>query len=381
MAWGGIMGTLEMPLYQYFAVLAAYGALAGSLTNAQAATVAPETYKIERLVSPSAFHGVHGIRFDRQDNLFAVSIFGQSVYAVDRFTGKVSAIVGPPEGEADDLVFSPRDGGMVWSSVIQGVLHKRVGGGPVEVLANVPYVNSIAFSRDGKRLFAAQIDGEETLWEIDYSGLEPPRAIAKHIGGLNAFDVGLDGKIYGPLYQTGKIAKIDTDTGEVTILAEGFTKPSAAKFDSKENLYVEDSGSGEISRVDIKSGAKTLVARLRPGLDNLAIDSKDRIFASNYAENGIQEIDPKTGAARQVVRGVLTSPTAMAVVSDGDHDMLYVADRFDLRVIDGTTGAAKISPVRQPIRSSPRLERMTKTSSCPPGRAALKSSTGSVASS
>src|SRR5436309_5491751 len=81
-----------------------------------------------------------------------------------------------------------------------------------------------------------------------------------------------------------------------------------------------------------------MVAQLNPSLDNLAIDDKDRIFVSNMADNGIQEVDPETGAAKQVIIGKLALPGGIAVVSDGLKDIIYIADVFAYRTVDGATG-------------------------------------------
>jgi hypothetical protein len=75
-----------------------------------------DAYIVERLVQPSAFHGVHGLTFDANDVLYAGSVVGHSIYRVDTATGKVETFVGPPEGMADDLVFLP-DGTLVWTAI------------------------------------------------------------------------------------------------------------------------------------------------------------------------------------------------------------------------------------------------------------------------
>jgi sugar lactone lactonase YvrE len=295
-------------------------------------------YKVEQLVQPSAFHGVHGLAFDAQDRLYAGSVVGQSVYRVDTATGKVEVIVGPPEGMADDLVFLP-DGTVVWTAINQNAVRARKGDGPIRVLAeHLASVNSIAYRKSDGRLFVAQVFGGDGLWELDPAGVKAPRSILKDIGGLNGFDIGPDGWIYGPLWFKKQVVKINPDTGELKVVAEGFHTPAAANFDSKWNLYVLDTALGTVNRIDIKSGAKQVVAQLATSLDNLAIDSKDRMFVSNMADNGIQEVDVQNGRARQVVKGKLAIPFGIAAVAEGNHDLIYVADIFALRTVDGNTG-------------------------------------------
>lgn len=320
---------------RWLRLLAAWGAIA---THAVVAAPSSEHYDLQRLVPASAFHGVHGLAFDRNDVLYAGSVVGHAIYRVDTASGKVESIVGAPEGMADDLVFLA-DGTLVWTSISQGVVRARQGDGPIRTLAKLVSVNSVNVRRTDGRLFVGQVFGGDGVWEIDPSGAKPPRNIVNTPGGFNGFDIGPDGMLYGPLWFKRQVVRIDPDSGEIKVIADGFETPAAANFDSKWNLYVLDTARGEVIRVDIKTGAKQLVAKLDTALDNLAIDSKDRLFVSNMADNGIQEVDPRTGAARQVVKGELAIPLAVAAAANGGKDTLYVADVFAFRSVDGQTGA------------------------------------------
>ncbi|HKS57348.1 MAG TPA: SMP-30/gluconolactonase/LRE family protein [Steroidobacteraceae bacterium] len=291
-----------------------------------------EQYALDRLVPASSFHGVHGLAFDSQNRLYAGSVVGHSIYAVDTTNGKASSFVGAPEGMADDLVFLA-DGTVVWTSIQHGVVRARTGDGPVRKIADLVSVNSINVRKDG-RLFAAQVFGGDALWEIDPAGVKPPRLILKDLGGFNGFDIGPDGMLYGPLWFKHQVVRIDPDSGALKVIADGIETPAAANFDSKWNLYVLDTARGEVVRVDIRSGQKQVLAKLSTSLDNLAIDSHDRMFVSNMADNGIQQVDVRTGAVRQVVKGALAIPLGIASISDGARDTLYVADVFALRTVD-----------------------------------------------
>jgi sugar lactone lactonase YvrE len=307
--------------------------------SAMPAAVDPQ-YQIKILVPGSHFHGIHGLTFDKQDQLYAGSVVGQSIYRVDTKTGEVKVHVGPPLGMADDLEFGP-DGRLCYTSFLLGKLHCMDKDGQVKVLAEgLPGLNSLAFDSKG-RLFATQVFLGDALYEIDLSGGMKTRKIAEKMGGFNGFDVGSDGKLYGPVWFKGEIARIDPDTGSMETVAKGFKVPAAANFDSKGNLYVVDTAAGEVVRVDVKSGKKTVVAKVDPSIDNLAIDSRDRIFISNMANNGIYEIDPKAHKARPVVEGKLACAGGVAVVSGKEADTLYLTDVFSLRRADGNTGKVK----------------------------------------
>ncbi len=313
-------------------------------------TTAP--YLTQILVPGSHFHGVHGLAFDRDDQLYAGSVVGQSIYKVEIFSGEVEVNVAPPKGMADDIAFGP-DGSMAWTSYLTGQVFGRTKPGePIRELANnLPGINSLAFTKDGK-LFAAQVFLADALWEIDTSALKPDapkteippksaRKVLENLGGLNGFEFGPDGLLYGPLWFKGTVVKIDVDKKTVTDVATGFKIPAAVNFSSAGDLYVVDTALGQVVKVDVNTGQKTLIATVKPSIDNLAIDSRDRIFITNMADNGIYLIDKDTGQSRTVVEGKLSIPGDIAVFSDKGSETLYVADVFAYRSADGMTGEVK----------------------------------------
>lgn len=295
-------------------------------------------YKLETLVPGSAFHGVHGLGVDTEGHLFAGSVVGQQLYRVDSASGTVSVEIPAPQGMADDLAFAP-DGSMAWTGFLLGKVFARGADGEVRTLASgLPGINSLAYRDDG-RLFASQVFLGDALYEIDLAGKEPPRKIMEGMGGLNGFQFGPDGKIYGPLWFKGQVVRVDVDTSEIEVIADGFKVPAAVNLDSKGNIWVVDTALGQLVKVSPDGKSKEVVAQLDTSLDNLAIDAQDRIFVSNMADNGIQEVDPATGAVRQVVKGALSFPGGMDLVADGDREMLYVADTFAYRTVDAKSGA------------------------------------------
>ena len=309
----------------------------GSMTLVLAVglTACEKSYKApEALVAPSAFQGVHGMAVDDAGNLFAGSVVGQSLYQVDPKTGDVKTVVGAPEGMADDIAIAP-DGTMAWTSFLLGEVHARKGDGPVQVLAKgLPGINSLAYTKDG-RLYASQVFLGDALYEIDTAGQKPPRKILEKMGGLNGFEFGPDGWLYGPLWFKGQVAKVNVETAELKVVADGLRTPAAVNFDKDGNLFVVDTRTGELVQVDVKTGEKKTVAQLKPALDNLAIDTKQgHLYVSNMADNSIEEVDPATGKSRMIVKGSLSAPAGIALVGD----TIYVADTFAFRTVDTKTG-------------------------------------------
>ncbi|HEU5095704.1 MAG TPA: hypothetical protein VFT77_11135 [Reyranella sp.] len=316
-----------------------------------APTVPPKEYNQQFLVPGSPFHGVHGIAFNKDDQLFAGSVVGQTLYHVQVDSGEVDRAVEPPTGMADDIAFAD-DGTMAWTAFLMGKVYvKRPNGKVIEVANGLSGPNGIGFTKDG-RLFVSEVFLGDALYEIDLKNVDKPdfkpfarkdlRLVADKLGGLNGFEIRRDdGFLYGPLWFKGQAVKVNLETGAVEVVASGFTTPAAANIDpqNRDNLFVVDTGTGNIWSVSLTSKLKKLVATLKPGLDNLAFDSRGRLFVSSMTDNAIYLVDKQTGAARTIVEGKLAVPADIAVVSENGKETVHVADVFSYRTVDGATGA------------------------------------------
>ncbi|MBS0519933.1 MAG: hypothetical protein JSR90_14670 [Proteobacteria bacterium] len=319
-------------------------------TAPAAAAAASKEYSQQFLVPGSSFHGVHGIAFNKDDQLFAGSVIGQTIYHVQVDSGEVDRVIEPPVGMADDIAFAD-DGTMAWTAFLMGKVYIRKGNKIIEVANGLSGPNSLAFSKDG-RLFVSEVFLGDALYEIDLKNVDKPdfkpfakkdlRKIADKLGGLNGFEIHRDdGFLYGPLWFKGEAVKINLETGAVEVIASGFVTPAAANLDpqNRDNLFVVDTANGNIWSVSLTSKAKKLVATLKSGLDNLAFDSRGRLFVTSMTDNAIYLVDKQTGAAKAIVEGKLAIPSDLAVVTEGNKETVHVADVFSYRTVDGTTGA------------------------------------------
>ena len=310
----------------------------------------PKEYSQQFLVPGSSFHGVHGIAFNKDDQLYAGSVIGQTLYHVQVDSGEVDRVIEPPTGMADDIAFAD-DGTMAWTAFLMGKVYVRKGNKTIEVANGLSGPEGIAFSKDG-RLFVSELFLGDALYEIDVKNVDKPefkslarnelRRVAEKLGGLNGFEIHRnDGFLYGPLWFKGQAVKINVETGAAEVIASGFTAPAAANIDSQnpDDLFVVDSGTGNVWSVSLTSKAKKLVATLKPGLDNLAFDSRGRLFVTSPTDNGIYQVDKRTGAARAVVEGKLANPTDIAVTVENGKETVHVADVFSYRTVDGASGA------------------------------------------
>jgi sugar lactone lactonase YvrE len=317
----------------------------------QATTIPVKEYNQQFLVAGSWFHGVHGLAFNKDDQLFAGSVVGQTLYRVQVDSGEVDRVIDPPTGMADDIAFAD-DGTMAWTAFLLGKVYvRKPNGKTIEVANGMSGPNSLAFGKDG-RLFVSEVFLGDALYEVDLKNVDKPdfkpsargelRRIAEKMGGLNGFEIHKDdGFLYGPLWFKGQIVKINLETGAIEVIAEGFKTPAAANIDpqNRDNVYVVDTGTGGVWSVSLTSKAKKLVASMKPGLDNLAFDSRGRLFVTSMTDNGIYLVDKQTGAHKTIVEGKLAVPSDLAVVSEGGKDTVHVADVFSYRTVDGQSGA------------------------------------------
>ncbi len=289
----------------------------------------------EVLVAPSSFNGVHGLAVDAKGRLLAGSVLGSSLWEVDRKTGAAKILVGGPEGQADDIAVGPK-GELAWTNYLMGMIRYRESDdAPLRVLAkDLSGINSLDFDRRNGKLYASQVFLGDALWEIDVTGKAPPRLIKKDLGGLNGFEVGPDGMIYGPLWFKGQVVKVDPANGDAVVINSEFQVPAAANLDGKGGLWVVDTKSGELSRVDLASGRKTVVKKLKPSLDNLAVAPDGTVYISNMADNSIEAYTPSNGELRLLTGGKLAVPAGLKI----DGNDLWVTDVFGFRRVDVKTG-------------------------------------------
>ena len=316
-----------------------------------------QQYRVEQLIPDSPLHGANGMHFDANGQLIGGSMMSGTIFRVDIESGTVETLVGSPRGIADDLTIGP-DGLIVWTTMPMGIVHALRPGGKVQQIAtDLPMINSIYFTRDG-RLFAAQVTEDKgNLYELDPAGERLPRVVMSGLPGLNGFEITEDDILFGPLMHAGKVVRIDLRTMELTEVADGFTRPVAVNLDSDGNIYVIDIVTGELTRIDPQTGAKQLVAALNPPIDNLAISDDDLIYVSHPCQDGIEEINPATGAVRQVAAGSIGLPGGGFLMEQDGREILFVAGLMCQSLVDTQTGAVTLPPRRGDLIWSSWLDR------------------------
>jgi sugar lactone lactonase YvrE len=297
----------------------------------------PGTPTVSTRVQGAPLHGANGVRFDSQGRLNVASVFSREIVVMDPRRGTILGRYGAEDGveTPDDLVFGP-DGSLYWTAIATGQVGRISPDGTFKVIAQLPPgVNPITFSPEG-RLFVGLCFLGAGLFEIDPEGVKPPRSIREFPGdrcGVNAFDIGPDGRLYAPRFFSPDIVSIDVDSGEMETVATGFTTPVAAKFDRFGRLNVLDAGSGQLVQLDLETGARDVLAKVPLNSDNIAFDARGRLFFSVNDTGAIHQV-LRDGRTREVSPGGLTFPGGIAVVGSS----LYVADHYSLVEFDADSG-------------------------------------------
>lgn len=292
------------------------------------------------LARGSDLSGPNGLMFDADDNLYVASIVGKEIVVMNPDQRGILKSIAPEVGVGpDDIAFGP-EGALYWTSPLDGIVGRISHDGTVTTQFVAIGVNPITFSDNGRLFVACNLVGVG-LYELDPMLQNPPQVVTTEIAFLNGMDWGPDGKLYAPMPDHGKIVRIDVDSRPLVIetAAEGFVKPVAVKFNSKNQLHAIDNITGEIWQIDLQTGSKDLYSTTKPGLDNLAFDSTDRLFIANSIEGLVGQVY-KSGYVRKLNRKGMSQPGAIAVLSRkySLRSSVFVADVYSLREYSSITG-------------------------------------------
>ena len=306
-----------------------------ALSDETTAETARSMPSLEVIATGANIAGANGIHFGPDGLLYITSVIGSDLTVIDPETGAevkrftaADGVIGP-----DDVAFAS-DGSYYWTSILTGEVAGFTPTGEKVIAAQLPPgPNPITFS-DDDRLFVSQCFLGTNVYELDPSGVEPPRLIADDLGpgcGLNGMDWGADGRLYGPRWFMGEVVSLDVETGERRVEATGFQTPAAIKFDSEGVLHVLDTGSGELVRID--GDDRSVIATLTPGLDNFAFDANDTPYISSFTDGFIKRVNAD-GSTTALQPGGMAHPGGLGVMGD----TVWVADVHAIRGFDRSTG-------------------------------------------
>jgi len=299
-----------------------------------------EKYTTQIFARGATFNGTVSLNFSPTGEMFVIDAFSSRILKMDPENGQVLDSFTEDVDGAADLDFAP-DGTLYLVAPFLGRVYKKTTDGTISRIAELnTVIDGISVNAEG-RVFTASFEaGKDALWELDPYGDQPPRLVVK-LGGFDAFDFGPDGYLYAPDYLngTGQIYKINVDTGEVKVIANGFCQPISTKFNSVGELHVLDTRCSKVVKVNLATGEKTLVANVDPGADNFDFSPNDELFIAFNADSYIGKVLPD-GTIYKLTKPGLSSPGSISIRPDGS---LFVADAFAMRRYDAGTGEIKKS--------------------------------------
>ena len=154
----------------------------------------------------------------------------------------------------------------------------------------------------------------------------------------NGIEIGLDGFVYVAEQTGGRVRRIDPDTGDFTILAEGLDAPNGISFSPDyRTLYIGSFGWGKIWSLEVDEDGNPgelvlLVDNLAGGmLDGMAVDACGNIYVCEYIAALVWRISPDGQNRVPIVN--LSSETSWipnmqwgSGVGGWESDVLYVND-------------------------------------------------------
>ncbi len=201
----------------------------------------------------------------------------------------------------------------------------------------LPWVNPITFDGNG-RMYLGQVTQPDTLQVYDIPGDAPPRKIGEGYGGINAFVLDDNNGLIAPSSFRGQIIRIDLDTGDSSVIADGLGDIVAVRQGSDGVLYGLEWTGGRVVRVDPDTGQFSVIAEPGPPLDNLAIGEDGTLYVSRPSDTAIMAVNPTSGDYTFVVKGQFSASGGLTVMGQDGDDTLLVSDMFGYRFVDPKTG-------------------------------------------
>jgi len=287
----------ERPLIP-MAVLAAISALllSGTALGARIQVLDPH-YQLVIPVKDSPLPGCNGATIGRDGALYVVHGAAGMASRIDLKTMRATTFVPPYAGVfiPDDITADEEGNFYVTGTTpLVGEVYRIDRNGMKAVIARgFKGPNGIQYNPRTGRLFMTECFWGNGIYELDPSGCREPRLIVPEnvIAVPEGFGFDPDTQdLIVPDLGSGKILRVDPDTGHITTIMEDLWMPVALKVGPDKRAYFTELVSGAVYRITLDGQKRDKLAQLPPGLDNLAITPDGRLFVTSCWDSTIYEV-------------------------------------------------------------------------------------------
>jgi len=120
------------------------------------------------------------------------------------------------------------------------------------------------------------------------------QVLASGLSYPNGLTVDMDDYVYVAENSGARVVRIDPQTLDVVVMADGLNSPNGLAFDyTYENLYVGSFGGGTVHRINIASGEVDLFASDigTGGLDGVIVDACDNVYVTDFGPGIVYKVD------------------------------------------------------------------------------------------
>lgn len=304
-------------------------------------------YKAKRLAADTPFPGVNGATIGADGNLYVCHTGNGAITKINLKNMKAAPFVQPYAGVfiPDDIAAD--DKGNLYATgttPLVGEVYRIDKNGVKTVIASgMAAPNGIEYNKRTGRLFVTECFQGNRVYEVDPAGIKKARLLLDKdvIPVPEGFDFDPDtNDLIIPDLATGKILRVNPDTGKITTVAEKLVAPIALVIGADKMIYVP-SLVGMVYKVSLDGKKVEKIAQLTPGLDNVAITKDGRLFVTSYWNATIFEVAiDGSGKFKQLFPSGPNQPLGI-VVKD---KTVLVADAIMIRTLtDGNYAPTKLN--------------------------------------
>ncbi|MDA8138181.1 MAG: SMP-30/gluconolactonase/LRE family protein [Desulfobacteraceae bacterium] len=303
--------------------------------GAEAVVMVDSQYQVERLAADTPFPGANGATIAADGNLYVTHTGNGTITKIDLTTMKPSLFV-PPSGGifiVDDIAADDKGNLFATGTTpLVGEVYRITAKGVKTVIASgLSAPNGIEFNKRTGRLFVSDCFQGNQVYEVDPNGQKPVRILVgkDKIAVPEGFDFDPDtNDLIIPDLGTGKILRVNPDSGAITTIAEKFVAPVALTIGADKMIYLVELATGAVYKVHLDGSQRQKIAQIAPGLDNLAITAQGRLFVTSYWNATIYEVSTDgSGTFKQLFPDGPNQP--LGIVVKGDQ--ILVADAIMVR--------------------------------------------------